>query len=171
MNKPLTSVDIAQIVSAIATAFAAVMALITTIQNKNANKKIDEERHAMIKPIFLIRGTFENRNEKSIEVTLKNIGFGTLTDIDSFWKGSDGITTKVTKLYNNPDSDYKIDFNYSKCTLDNHMLQGKLFLTYHNILGKRYEEQVAIEIKEIYIDITESYNPILQGSLPNKIFS
>ncbi|APC41518.1 hypothetical protein [Clostridium estertheticum] len=170
MNSPLTLVDKAQIASAVATAFAAFMALITTIQNKNANKKIDNERNAMIKPIFLISSTFEDRIERSIEVTLKNIGFGTLLDINSFWKGSDGITTKVIKLHNDPSSDYKIIFNYAACTLDNRKLQGKLFLTYHNILCKRYEEQVDIEIEEKYVDITEEYNPILK-SISDKIFS
>ena len=80
--------DKAQIIASVATSVAALAALITTIQNRCANKKMDKERHAMVKPTLIVNSVSEDRRMKKITIELKNIGFKNIRDINPLWDGN-----------------------------------------------------------------------------------
>ena len=103
--KSLSIVDWAQIGIAVGTLFAALFAIITTIQNRTANKQLQLERHMLVKPIFTIRTTFEKRVEKHITLDVVNIGYTKIKNaIGGSWSGTSGIKVDVKKLLTyNPD--------------------------------------------------------------------
>jgi hypothetical protein len=157
--------NILQTISALSTAIAAITALITTLQNRNANKKMEEERHALVKPIFIITGTSEDRGKKTIEFKVRNIGYDRLYDILALWEGADGVKVKLIKKLDEDNRDYIIKMDYSNHKGDKEHIRGKLILTYTNILGKKHIEKIEIFIEKKLSEITGEYNPVLQNVL------
>lgn len=161
MSEKLNIVDISQIVSGVSAAAASIFALITTIQNRNENRKSGEERHAMVKPIFIARHTSENRLKSTIDFDIKNIGYDKLLGILVLWKGTDGVSVDIVSDYENKSIDYVIKMDY-KNNKNKEDIKGKLVLKYTNILGKQYTESIEILIKKEYNDIMEQIYPILK---------
>lgn len=147
-----------EIISSIASAVAAIMALITTIQNRNANIKMDEERLAAVKPIFLINSVSEFRIEHRIDIGIKNIGYERLGKINVIWEGPKDIEVNLTRVLNNNknDKDYIINVNYNKAYEDGNNIIGKLTLLYYNIYNKKYYESIDIFLKANIILLLKS---------------
>lgn len=56
----MTCTDLAQIISAVATVVATLIALVTTLINICTNSKLNKEKHAAVKPIFVVNAHSEN---------------------------------------------------------------------------------------------------------------
>lgn len=174
-DKSLSVVDYFQILGAIGTVAAALFAMVTTLQNRKANKQIQNERHMMVKPSYRIRSTLEQRIEKIIEINVINIGFNrTMNTIDADWSGTQGVKVSVKEIVQknsneqNDKDDLEIIMNFSDCTEKE--IKGSLSLLYSDILGKQYKESVPIEVNNTYNEIAEEEFLILKEGLTKLYF-
>ena len=156
----LTVVDWFQIASAIGTVLAAIFALATTLQNRKANKLLDEERHLLVKPSFKVQAIFEQRDVSKIEISTTNLGFNRIMNtIEVAWEGTEGVEVSAKEIINNQTKDInlKILMNYSKCVSKKENIKGKIYLNYLNVLGKSYTEFLEVEIACTYYELLEAY--------------
>lgn len=170
----LSIVDYFQIAAAIGTVVAALAAMITTFQNRKANKQLETERHMMVKPTFRIQSHFEQREERIIDINALNIGFNRVQNhIDIGWTGPEKVKTSIKEQYEvfegtiNHSLKIRLDFSEFK----EYEINGILTVTYTDILGKLFIESVPIKIKYHFNDLTEEYLPILQNKLVGEVFS
>ena len=161
-KEQLNIVDISQIVSTGATAIAAIMAMITTLQNRQSNKEAEKERHAMVKLIFIVKSTFEKRTIRQIDFKVKNIGYDKFTDILAIWSGSNGVDVEIKNEQDEDNRQYLIVMNYITNTKEQGSIEGNLTLVYTNVLGKKYNESIKVVIEKGYYDAIEEYNPELR---------
>ncbi|KWW22730.1 hypothetical protein AS888_00010 [Peribacillus simplex] len=167
----LSMVDYFQILSALGTVVAAFTAMITTLQNRKANKELEFERHIMVKPVFRINLISEMRLEKIIQLEVINIGFNrVMSSIEGGWKGSAGVKVSVKEIRSNDTQrdDLQIQLDFSECIEKN--IKGSLSLNYADILGKSFEESVIIEINSVYDELAEVEYPILKEGLISQKF-
>ncbi|TMN21860.1 hypothetical protein [Lentibacillus cibarius] len=169
----LSVVDYFQIVAAIGTVLAALAAMITTLQNRKANKELETERHMMVKPTFRIQSHFEQREERIIDINALNIGFNrVLNGINVSWAGPEKVKSSIKEQYESMESamnhSLKIRLDFSECK--EYEINGTLSITYTDILGKLYKESIPINIIYHFNNITEEYLPILQNQLVGKAF-
>ncbi|MBR7798294.1 hypothetical protein GT022_20035 [Agaribacter marinus] len=172
-SSSLSIVDVFQIAAGIGTVAAAIFALMTTLQNRKANKLLENERHMMVKPSFRVQSTFEQREERIIDIIVDNIGFNrVLNGIKCDWSGTENVKTVVKEYYessgNSNNHKLKIRLGFSECKEKE--VIGILTLSYSNILGKLYEESIQMDIEYNFNDITEEYIPILKSKLTGEVF-
>ncbi|PAE06399.1 hypothetical protein CHI12_16625 [Terribacillus saccharophilus] len=173
-DKSLSVVDYFQMLGAIGTLAAALFAMITTIQNRKANKQIEFERHMMVKPSYRIQSTSEQRTEKIIKINAINIGYHrTMNQIAGEWNGTPGVNVSVKEVIrkgNNEQNniDIEIIMNCSDCT--EKKIEGTLSIIYTNILGKQYTESVPIEAENIFNEYAEEEFLILKEGLTKQYF-
>ncbi|MED4234422.1 hypothetical protein [Priestia megaterium] len=170
----LSVVDWFQIISAIATALAAGAALVTALQNRKANKELENERHTMVKPSFRIRSIFEKRLEKIIEFSVYNVGFERHKPIEGEWIGSEGVSVTIKEHFKAPNDldqpNLDIIMNYKE-GWQNHEVKGNLILSYKDVLGKDYKESIYIKIEGYYDEVYEEHNPILKSEVIGTYFT
>lgn len=151
-------------ISAIASAVSAIMAFITTIQNKKANEKIDEERHAMVRPNFVVTGVTENRIERKYKIQVLNIGYNVLNDIAIRWEGNKKADLEMDKYVENDKTlTYEINIRFDKENNNIKKIEGELTLIYTDILGKQYNKSIKLIFNEIYNDLSEIYYLVLEN--------
>lgn len=154
----LEVVDKAQVISAIATAIAAIAAAITTWQNHKSTKKQDEERHAMIKPSFVVTGVSEDRIKNIYKIDVENIGYNMLNSVAVKWEGAENADVEISR-YMEQDKTliYVIEMKFNEVNNDVKEVEGELILIYTNVLGKKYNENIKLVFNNIYNDVNESY--------------
>lgn len=151
--------------SAIASAVAAIAALITTIQNKRAYEKTDQERHAMIKPQFVITATSEDRIKREYKFDVENIGYGIINGIVAKWEGTEKADIKLSRYIEEDKSMiYVIELKFKGESRYEKDIGGQITLTYTDILGKKYDENINIAFKNIFNDTTEMYYLVLNDT-------
>ncbi|MCY9017250.1 hypothetical protein MOF27_07360 [Priestia megaterium] len=170
----LSVVDWFQIISAIATALAAGAALVTALQNRKANKQLENERHTMVKPSFRIRSIYEKRPEKVIEFSVYNVGFERHNPIVGEWAGSEGVSVTIKEHFKAPNDfdqpNLDVILNYA-AGWKNNEVKGDLILSYKDVLGKDYKESIYIEIEGYYDEVYEEHNPVLKSKVVSKYFT
>lgn len=172
----LSIVDWAQIIASVGTSIAALSAMITTFQNRSAKKKMDNERHMMVKPSYRILVASQNKLAKKIEFRVINVGFDrVMNSIDFDWNGTHGVEVNVNEIINKNNSDdgsfCEIVLDLSKCDSSIKEIKGKLILVYVDVLGKSYKEMVDVFILYKYNELVDKYTPELQGNMYGKAFS
>ncbi|MEK4130188.1 hypothetical protein NYE67_10930 [Solibacillus sp. FSL W8-0474] len=168
----LSIVDWAQIASAIGTVLAAIFALITTLQNRKANKLLNDERHLMVKPSFRINSTFEKGDAKQVDLGVINLGFNrVMNNIEGTWEGNAGVKISVIEVIDERTKDNKLTviIDYSACNIESD-ITGSLSLSYANVYGKLYMESVEVEIKRTYYEHYEGYYFDLKEGLVGQAF-
>jgi hypothetical protein len=164
-SQEMSLVDYFQIASAVGTVAAAFVALITTLQNRKANRFLQEERHMMVKPSFKINGTFEKREEREIDFSVVNLGFNrVMNGINCEWVGNQKVDVSAYEVlptgYDNLNHGLKIKLIFPK---NDEVVKGKILLFYSDILGKSYRESTDIEINKVFNEIWEDTVPILKS--------
>ena len=156
--KILGTADKAQVISAIATAIAAIVALITTWQNYKSTKKQEEERHAMIKPNFVVTGTLEDRSKMVYSINVENIGFNILNGIIAKWEGTEKANVEFDKYIEEDKTlSYVVKLKFDEIKDASNDIEGKLIIKYVDVLGKEYNQSINIVFSKVYNEISEKY--------------
>lgn len=153
----LDLVDWAQIASATASAFATIFAAVTIKNNS-------QEKHAMLKPIFIIDSTIENKLDRKYRIVLKNIGFDRLNSFHCYWDGIKGVKLNYSNTQNKA---FAIGFDMDEVKNIQEGVQGKIVITYTNILGKKYTNNIEIKLSIEHRDDYTFYS--LDDKYANKI--
>lgn len=159
-GKVVNIVDLATTIAAVAAFSAAASAYFTF----RTNQRLIEERHALVKPIFRVRGTYEQRDVKLINIFIKNVGYRSVKNsMQVEWIGNEGVEVSINDLWNlytdNNDPEVEVTLNY-KSYNSTETVRGHINLIYFDVLGKKYVEILHIEINYIYSETIEEYVPI-----------
>lgn len=145
-------------ISAIASAIAAVTASITTWQNHKSIQRQELERHAMVKPQFVVTNTFINSVKKELIIDVKNIGYNILNDIVAKWDGPEKVCMDFNRyLEEDKTITYSIVLRINEDNCDGKDIKCRLTLTYLDILGGKYNDSIDFAIKKVFNDVGEMY--------------
>ncbi|MDD4594716.1 MAG: hypothetical protein PHY33_06365 [Methanobacteriaceae archaeon] len=152
MDIELTMVTISAI-SAISAAIAAIISLVATIQNQKSIKLQEIERHAMVKPQFIVTNITEDRIARKYEFNIVNIGYKILNDIVAKWEGNEKADVKLDKYIDVEGIlTYGIKLNLKLRDDSYDRVTGRIILYYTDVLGKNNEESIDLTFKEVQID-------------------
>lgn len=168
----MSCTDWAQIISAIATVAATLIALITTIINVKYNKRIENDKHDAVKPNFIINMKYENWVDYELIFRVVNFGFDKYSKIYAFWEGLDDVEVSIVYNFNKSESphDFIITTKFNKHDFDIGDINCNLCITYRNIYGKPYTEKIDVLISTKYYDLVDVKQPNLIGDYVQKQF-
>lgn len=157
-------VEWTQAISAIGTAVAAIAAMVTTFQNRKSIKDAEKERHGLIKPIFRVERIEVNKKNKIIKLTIRNVGFEKVKNVNIFWEGDSGVTAKLRKVVR-PErlaDDHELELSFYEAYQEPKDIEGKIQIAHTDVLGKTYKENVDVFIENKYYEFPEEYSPELK---------